>query len=73
MEVEETWEPLNYPLILFPTLEDPNAPVMIGIDEAGRGPTLGPMVYTAGFCRVSDKEILAKVGYNGTHGCHLSK
>lgn len=67
MEVDESWEPLNYPLHIFPKFDDPDAPVLLGIDEAGRGPTLGPMVYTAAFCRISDQELLAKTGYNGMH------
>jgi ribonuclease H2 subunit A len=36
---------------------------MMGIDEAGRGPTLGPMVYGSAFCAVEDEERLKKMGF----------
>jgi len=35
----------------------------VGIDEAGRGPVLGPMVYAAAYCLVSEKEAIKKMGY----------
>ena len=35
----------------------------MGIDEAGRGPTLGPMVYGSAFCAVEDEERLKKMGF----------
>mmetsp|Transcript_16514 Transcript_16514/g.33739 ORF Transcript_16514/g.33739 Transcript_16514/m.33739 type:complete len:300 (-) Transcript_16514:368-1267(-) len=35
---------------------------ILGIDEAGRGPVLGPMVYAAAFCRRSDSERLRAMG-----------
>ena len=34
--------------------------IAVGIDEAGRGPVLGPMVYTAAFCPLSKTESLKK-------------
>ncbi|KZO90708.1 ribonuclease H-like protein [Calocera viscosa TUFC12733] len=36
---------------------------MVGIDEAGRGPALGPMVYAAAYCPV-DWEELPTLGFN---------
>ena len=36
---------------------------IMGIDEAGRGPTLGPMVYGSAFCAVSDEHRLKSMGF----------
>eukprot|EP00966_Prymnesium_polylepis_P053412 1235004-Prymnesium_polylepis.1 len=37
---------------------------MMGIDEAGRGPTLGPMVYGSAFCAVEDEHRIRSMGFN---------
>lgn len=36
---------------------------MMGIDEAGRGPVLGPMVYGSAFCAVEDEAKMKAMGF----------
>lgn len=38
---------------------------MMGVDEAGRGPVLGPLVYAVAFCPVEYKDTLDEMGFNG--------
>lgn len=45
-------------------------PYILGVDEAGRGPVLGPLVYGVAYCPVSWKTDLEQLGFAGKH--HLS-
>jgi len=40
-----------------------NSPCCLGIDEAGRGPVLGPMVYGICYCPISFMEELKELGF----------
>lgn len=38
-------------------------PCILGVDEAGRGPVLGPLVYGIAYCPASFSEELKEVGF----------
>ncbi|KAH9903028.1 ribonuclease H2 subunit A [Cubamyces lactineus] len=38
-------------------------PYILGVDEAGRGPVLGPLVYGVAYCPVAYKESLEELGF----------
>eukprot|EP01112_Ceratiomyxa_fruticulosa_P007066 TRINITY_DN1821_c0_g1_i1.p1 TRINITY_DN1821_c0_g1~~TRINITY_DN1821_c0_g1_i1.p1 ORF type:complete len:374 (-),score=80.21 TRINITY_DN1821_c0_g1_i1:71-1027(-) len=41
----------------------PNIPYIMGIDEAGRGPVLGPLVYGCSYCPAEDSDSLKRMGF----------
>ena len=41
-----------------------NVEIVIGIDEAGRGPVLGSLIYCAAFWPVSEHEAICKLGFD---------
>nr|VWO96197.1 G-protein comlpex beta subunit CpcB [Ganoderma boninense] len=40
-------------------------PYFLGVDEAGRGPVLGPLVYGVAYCPMAYKEELEGLGFTG--------
>lgn len=41
-----------------------SGPVILGVDEAGRGPVLGPMVYACAYCSLSYVSRISSLGFN---------
>ena len=48
-----------------------NVPCILGIDEAGRGPVMGPMVYGAAYWPVDQDEEISAMGFDGDIVCLL--
>ena len=61
---------LSSPLSASYTYHSPRltakGPYILGVDEAGRGPVLGPLVYGVAYCPASYQEDLDKLGFAGT-------
>ncbi|KAI0661733.1 ribonuclease H2 subunit A [Cubamyces menziesii] len=57
----------SLPLIDSYTYHSPTpsapGPYILGVDEAGRGPVLGPLVYGVAYCPVAYKESLEELGF----------
>ena len=59
-ESSDQFVPLqNFPEILR------QSPCVLGIDEAGRGPVLGPLVYSIFVCPVDTEPMLKRLGVAG--------
>lgn len=50
-------------------MSEDNVGYMLGIDEAGRGPVLGSMVYGTCYCPVNKLEKLKSLGFAGNYIC----
>jgi len=57
--------PLNESYTYHSSTPTAAGPYILGVDEAGRGPVLGPLVYGVAYCPKSYQERLEELGFAG--------
>merc|ERR1711970_694959 len=68
VRVKDTLEKEIFDWVPDEIVRDDEEGFVVGIDEAGRGPVLGPMVYSAAFCKMSSHQAVRE-----DIGCNDSK
>lgn len=58
-------EPIGESYTYHSPLPTSPGPYILGVDEAGRGPVLGPMVYGVSYCPVAWSQDLEELGFAG--------
>lgn len=69
--MDDKFNSITYELEIPPAIklasedeENEDESIILGVDEAGRGPILGPMVYSIGYCKNSFTKQLKKYGFD---------